>query len=100
MVKACVKIYNVLFRFLTVSTELNGVNLAGSMYVRAFARSPVTKCTIMRCEQTVGPRRANLCTHMHVDKIRSPADFIQIINAPDLHFQGQRFELSTMRLYT
>ena len=32
-------------------------------------------CTIMYCEQTAGPRSANFCTHMHVDKVHSSANF-------------------------
>ena len=38
-------------------------------------RESFTKCTIMFCEQMVGPRSANLCMHMRADKVRSPANF-------------------------
>ena len=61
--------------FYTVPTALNGVMLAGRVDVRTYVRLSVTKYTITYCEQTAGPRSANFCEHMHVKKVRSPADF-------------------------
>ena len=61
----------------------NFINYDIVSFVRASVHL-VTKCTIMYCEQTAGPRRANFCTYMHVDKIASLAIFIQILNFLDL----------------
>ena len=52
--------------YYAVSTELNGVILAGCMSVRASVRPSVTKC---HREQMTGPRSANFCTLVHVDEV-------------------------------
>ena len=51
----------------------------------------------MFCEQTAGPISANICPHMHAHKVRSSADFIQIVDELDHYFKGHRFESSTFR---
>ena len=75
-------------RSLNVLTALNGVNLAGCIC----ACSSFTKSTIMCREQTARRRSANFCVHMHVVMMRSPANFVRIVNVLDLYFQSQRFE--------
>ena len=50
----------------------------------------------MYCEHTAGHRSANFGTRMHFAKVYPPADFHQIVNDLYLHFEGQRFGLSTL----
>ena len=73
---------------------------AARQYVRANIRSSVrtssTKCTVMYCEHTAGSRRVNLCTYIHVDKVRSSANFNSLAKVLDLDVQGQTFKLSTL----
>ena len=77
-------------------TNFYTVPTAGRMYVRSFVHPSVPKCTTMHREQTAGPRSANICTHMHVDKVHSPAISIKIVNVRYLHFKGKRFGSSTL----
>ena len=86
--------------YYTVSMELNDVMLAGSMCVHSFVRTSVCvsamKCTLMYGEQTLDleapifVHKCMLTRYVHV------AIFVQILNALDLHFNGQRFESSTL----
>ena len=54
---------------------LNGDVLDGRVDIRMNVRSSATICTIMYCEETAGPRNANVCMHMHIDKVQSSAYF-------------------------
>ena len=54
---------------------LNSDILVGRVNVRTYVRSSATKCAIIYYEQTAGHRSAIFYTDMHVDKIRSPANF-------------------------
>ena len=56
-------------------------------------RTSFTKCMIMYYEQTSRPSSANFCTHLHLDKVPSPANFHQNRQRPWLSFQGQRFRI-------
>ena len=57
--------------------------LAGPMFVCWFVRPCIHECVyasftkykIMYCKQPAGPRNANFCIHMNVDKLPSPANF-------------------------
>ena len=61
---------------------------AGRMSVHSFVCSFV-RLFAMKCiaNKTAGPRSANFCVPMHVDKVRSPAIFIQIVSVFDLHLK-------------
>ena len=52
----------------------------------------------MKCyrEQTIEPIEAS--DIMHVEKVSRRPIFIKIANVLDLHFQGQRFESSSLHL--
>ena len=53
---------------------MNDVLQAGRMLVNSSV-PPITKCTIIYYEQTARPRSANLCAHIHVDKLPQPSNF-------------------------
>ena len=57
--------------------------------VCASVRASATKCMIMYRKKTDSARNGNFCTPIHVDKARSPAYLIQIVNERDIHFKGQ-----------
>ena len=50
-------------------------------------RQPIFIKIMIYCEQTAGPRSANFCKLMHVDKVHSYAIFIQNLDVLDLHFK-------------
>ena len=75
----------------------DGAVYAGRMYVCLSIHVSFIKCTIMYCEHTAEPRSKHFCTHMYVDKVYSPANFLPNPQILDLYSKDQRFESNTMR---
>ena len=69
----------------TIHTVFNDVILAGSPFVHRE----------MYHEQTAEHRSTQFCSLIHVDKVGSSANFIQIVTGIDLRCQGKKSETTT-----